>query len=52
MTDKGEVLNDDLRWIIAALSDRGMRLTEVIGLGVNDLFFDAEITFVRLAAHP
>jgi len=41
-----------MRWIIAALSDSGMRLAEVIGLGVNDLFLDAEVPFVRLVEHP
>ena len=45
-------IDDDMRWIIAALSDSGMRLAEVIGLDVNDLFLDAEIPFVRLVEHP
>ncbi len=45
-------IDDDMRWIIPALSDSGMRLAEVIGLGVNDLFLDAEIPFVRLVEHP
>ena len=45
-------IDDDMRWIIAALSDSGMRLAEVIGLGVNDLFLDAKIPFVRLVEHP
>ena len=45
-------IDDDMRWIIAALSDSGMRLAEVIGLHKNDLYLDAEIPFVRLLEHP
>ena len=45
-------LDDDVRWIIATLSDSGMRLAEVIGLHKNDLHLDAEIPFVRLSEHP
>jgi integrase len=45
-------IDDDMRWIIATLSDSGMRLAEVIGLHKNDLHLDAEIPFVRLSEHP
>jgi integrase len=41
-----------MRWIIATLSDSGMRLAEVIGLHKNDLYLDAEIPFVKLSEHP
>jgi integrase len=45
-------LDDDIRWIIAAISDSGMRLAEVIGLTANDVHLDGEVPFVRLLEHP
>jgi integrase len=45
-------IDDDMRWIIATLSDSGMRLAEVLGLHKNDLHLDAEKPFVRLSEHP
>ena len=45
-------LDDDIRWIIAAVSDSGMRLAEVIGLTASDLHLDEEMPFVRLSEHP
>ena len=33
-------LDDDIRWIIAAVSDSGMRLAEVIGLNASDVHLD------------
>ena len=43
--------DDDIRWLIALLSDTGMRLAEAVGLAVSDLHLDAEIPFVRLSEH-
>ena len=43
--------DDDIRWLIALLSDTGMRLAEAAGLAVSDLHLDAEIPFVRLSEH-
>ena len=45
-------LDDDIRWIIAAVSDSGMRLSEVIGLTASDVHLDEELSFVRLLEHP
>ena len=45
-------VDDDMRWIIATRPDGGMRLAEVIGLGINDLFLDTEITSVWLSERP
>ena len=42
------VKNDDLRWIIALMSDTGMRLAEVVGLKVDDVVLDQPIPFVRI----
>jgi integrase len=44
--------DDDIRWLIALLSDSGMRLSEAVGLHVTDVDADALIPFVRLVAHP
>ena len=44
-------LDDDIRWIIAAISDSGMRLAEVIGLNASDVHLDENIPFVRLSEH-
>ena len=45
-------VNDDLRWLIALLSDTGMRLSEGAGLLKSDLILDADISFVRIQKHP
>ena len=45
-------LDDDIRWIIAAVSDSGMPLAEVIGLTANDVQLEEEVRFVRLSKHP
>jgi hypothetical protein len=47
----GEI-DDDMRWIVATISDSGMRLAEVIGLQKDDLSLDVEIPFLRLSEHP
>ena len=46
------VKNDDIRWLIALLSDTGMRLAEAAGLAKKDVFLDTEIPFVRLCGRP
>ena len=45
-------LDDDIRWIIAVVSDSGMRLAEVIGLTASDVHLDEDVPFVRLSEHP
>ena len=44
--------DDDIRWLIALLSDTGMRLAEAAGLAKEDVFLDAEIPHVRLCERP
>ena len=44
-------LDDDLRWLVALVSDTGMRLAEVAGLLKSDLILDEDIPFIRLQPH-
>ena len=44
--------DDDIRWLIAVLSDTGMRLGEVAGLVRDDTMLDAPIPHVKLVEHP
>ena len=44
--------DDDLRWLIALLSDTGMRLSEGAGLLKSDINLDCEIPHIRLIPHP
>jgi integrase len=44
--------DDDMRWLIALLSDTGMRLAEAAGLAKEDVFLDSEIPYVRLCERP
>ena len=44
--------DDDIRWLIALLSDTGMRLAEAAGLAKEDVFFDREIPHIRLCERP
>ena len=46
------VANDDLRWLIALISDSGMRLAEATGLHIDDLVLDAEIPYIQVQPHP
>ena len=43
--------DDDLRWLVALVSDTGMRLAEVAGLLKSDLILDEDIPFIRLQPH-
>ena len=44
--------DDDIRWLIALLSDTGMRLAEAAGLAKDNVFLDTEIPYVRLCERP
>ena len=44
-------VDDDIRWLVALLSDTGMRLAEAAGLAISNFHLDAEIPFVRLSEH-
>ena len=41
-----------MRWLVALISDTGLRLAEAAGLLKSDLVLDAEIPFVRVTVHP
>ena len=45
-------LDDELRWLVALVSDTGMRLAEASGLLINDLVLDKDIPFVIIQKHP
>ena len=45
-------IDDDLRWLIALLSDTGMRLAVGAGLLKSDIRLDAKRPFVRIQKHP
>ena len=44
--------DDDLRWLVALLSDTGMRLGEGVGLLKSDMKLDCEIPHIKLIPHP
>jgi integrase len=44
--------DDDMRWLLALQTDLGSRLSEVVGLALDDLMLDAEIPHVVFKAHP
>ena len=43
--------DDDIRWLIALLSDTGMRLGEAVGLLKSDIKLDAPIPYIELRPH-
>jgi len=44
-------VDDDMRWLVALLSDTGMRLGEAVGLSVEDIHLDNEIPHINLIPH-
>ena len=46
-------INDDMRWLIALISDTGMRLAEGAGLLKQDFIgLDTDLPYVRVTKHP
>jgi integrase len=43
--------DDDQRWLIALISDTGMRLSEACGLLIEDIKLDAEIPYLDVKPH-
>ena len=41
-----------MRWLVALLSDTGLRLAEGAGLLKSDIHLDCEVPFVRIQKHP
>jgi len=53
LQDECVLLDDDIRWLVALISDTGMRLSEAIGLAVDDLRIkNEEIPYVIVQNHP
>ena len=46
------LIDDDLRWLVALVSDTGMRLAEGAGLLKSDIILDADIPHISLKPHP
>ena len=47
-----KLIDDEKRWLIALISDTGMRLAEAVGLQIGDIKIDGEIPFLRVQKHP
>ena len=45
-------LDDDIRWLVALLSDSGMRLAEAAGLAVDDIHLNPGTPFILIKKHP
>jgi len=45
-------LDDDLRWLVALVSDTGMRLAEATGLALTDLVVEGDCKKVIIREHP
>ena len=45
-------LDDEMRWLVALLSDTGMRLAEGAGLLLSDIRLDCEVPHVAIQPHP
>ena len=50
--NKCRLIDDDLRWLVALVSDTGMRLAEGAGLLKSDIILDAYIAQISLKPHP
>ena len=45
-------LDDEARWLIAMISDTGMRLSEATGLLSSDIKLDCDLRHIQLVPHP
>ena len=44
-------IDDEMRWLLAIISDTGMRLSEAAGLHRDDIILDVSIPYVNLQPH-
>ena len=44
--------DDELRHIVALISETGMRLAEAVGLHQDDLVLDTDVPYVQVREHP
>ena len=49
---KCQITDDEPRWLIALISDTGMRLSEANGLSKDDIHLDEEVPYVDIKPHP
>ena len=47
-----QITDDEPRWLVALISDTGMRLSEAAGLARKDIVLDADIPHVIIRPHP
>jgi integrase len=47
-----QTTDDEPRWLVALISDTGMRLSEAAGLARGDIVLDADIPHVIILPHP
>jgi integrase len=45
-------INDENRWLIALISDTGLRLSEALGLATADFYLDGPLPYVRGSLQP
>ena len=45
-------IDDEARWLVALISDTGMRLSEAAGLHIDDIKLDCEIPHIDVKPHP
>jgi len=45
-------LDDEARWLVAMISDTGMRLSEATGLLSSDIKLDCDLPHIQLVPHP
>ena len=45
-------IDDENRWLLALISDTGMRLSEAAGLAKDDIVLDADIPHINVRPHP
>ena len=43
--------DDEARWLVALISDTGMRLSEATGLHIDDIMLDEDIPYINLTPH-
>ena len=46
-----KAVDDDMRWLVALISDTGLRLSEAAGLMLNDLCLDEEVLRIIIRPH-
>jgi len=50
--DRCQSTDDEMRWLVALISDTGMRLAEATGLLKEDIKIDSDIPYVDIRPHP